>query len=36
MMVFFYLWQKDISIEVYMISMLKQFSLQLGEADAAS
>ena len=27
--------QQNISIELHMISMLKQFSLQLGEADAA-
>ena len=36
MMVRFNLLQQNISVELHMIEMLKQFSLQLGEAGAAS
>ena len=28
--------QQNVSVELYMISMLKQFPLQLGEAAAAA
>ena len=35
-MVLSYFLQQNVSVELYMIQMLKQFPLQLGEAGAAS
>ena len=35
-MVFSYFLQQNISVELHMIQMLKQFPLQLGEATAAA